>query len=87
MTTKKELYGLREGCTVTHRWFGECYVDNVVEDVGIVLIPHTEEGIAIMVKHVGRSVSSTLEADPHNILDYKVGGVVVENTGYSGTLF
>lgn len=89
MTTKKELYSLKEGWTVSHRWYGECYVDNVVEDVGIVLIPHTEKGVEQMIKTAGRNISATLEANPHNILGVvrDDGKVVVLDTGYNGTLF
>jgi hypothetical protein len=56
----KDIYSLRNGDKVSHKHYGVCVVDHVIEDFGPVLIPESREGQALLSYQTGMPVGTPL---------------------------
>ena len=64
--TWKEINKLNVGASVMHKRYGECTVKEVHDELGVVLLPKTKEGMMQLIADFGVG-SPTLEDNIRNI--------------------
>ena len=64
--TWKEIRKLNVGSSIMHKRYGECTVKQVMDELGVVLIPKTQEGKKQLIKDFGTD-APTLEDNVKNI--------------------
>lgn len=64
--TWKQINRLNVGASVMHNRYGECTVREVLDGLGVVVMPKTENGMKILIADFGVS-ASTLEVNIRNI--------------------
>ena len=64
--TWKQINRLNVGASVMHKRYGECTVREVLDGLGVVVMPKTENGMKILIADFGVS-APTLEDNIQNI--------------------
>lgn len=64
--TWKEILILNIGASVMHKRYGECTIKEVIDELGVVLLPKTKAGQKLLVDDFG-VISPTLEDNIRNI--------------------
>ena len=64
--TWKEIDRLNKGASVMHKRYGECIVKDILDMMGVVLIPKTQEGRKLLMADFGTD-APTLEDNIRNI--------------------
>ena len=64
--TWKEINRLNKGASVMHKRYGECTVKDILDTIGVVLTPKTQEGKKLLIADFGTD-APTLEDNIRNI--------------------
>ncbi len=64
--TWKEILRMNVGASVMHKRYGECTIKEVIDELGVVLLPKTKDGQKLLVDDFG-VISPTLEDNIRNI--------------------
>lgn len=64
--TWKEIRKLNVGASVMHKRYGECTIKDILDELGVVLVPKTEEGRRQLIADFGVD-APTLEHVVRNI--------------------
>ena len=62
----KEINRLNKGASVMHKRYGECTVKDIIDMMGVVLIPKSQEGKKLLIADFGTD-APTLEDNIRNI--------------------